>query len=169
MKKHILDLLDNPIVPFDIEDRGLAKLFSFFLHSAPRINSSRAIQIDDTRLNRNWDAFIKLFGHNAYKFMEASSPKTVMDHFETTNIADSSELRRRGRGFVCRKKDKCELEPVCLLRHIRNAIAHCNVYLLNAGNRKFILFEDFNEKGKQTARILFSQTDLQNLKSYLLK
>lgn len=58
---------------------------------------------------------------------------------------------------------------VCLLRHIRNAIAHGNVYYLNAGNRKFILFEDFNEKSKPTARILFSQTDLKKLKDALLR
>ena len=165
MQKHILDLIDNPIAPFETEYSRLTKLFSFFLHIAPKINSKRAVQIDDTRLNRNWNAFIKLFDNNSYKFMEVSSPKSVMDYFETTNIADSSELRRRGSGFVCRKKDKSEVEVVCLLRHIRNAIAHANIYLLNAGNRKFILFEDYNEKGKQTARILFSQTDLQNLKS----
>ena len=169
MKKHVSDLLENRIAPFEIEDKKLIKQFSFFLHIAPRINSNISVQIDDTRLNRNWNAFVKLFDNNAYKIMEASSPKSVMDCFETPNIADSSELRRRGSGFVCRKKDKYELEAVCLLRHIRNAIAHANVYLLNAGNRKFILFEDYNEKGKQTARILFSQTDLQNLKSYLLK
>ena len=169
MKKRISDLLNNPIVPFDIEDARLVKLFSFFLHSAPRINSNRAIQIDDARLDRNWNAFIKRFDKSVYKFMEASSPKLVMDYFQITGISDSSELRRRGSRFVCRKKDKYELESVCLLRHIRNAIAHGNVHLLNAGNRKFVLFEDFNEKGKQTARILFSQTDLQSLKSEILK
>ena len=52
---------------------------------------------------------------------------------------------------------------------IRNAIAHGNVYYFNAGNRKFILFEDFNEKSKPTARILFSQTDLKKLKDALLR
>ena len=169
IKKYIQDLLANPITPFEINDPKLIKLFSFFLHTAPRISSNRAMPIDDIRLIANWNIFITDFETGAYHFVATTYPKSIASFYENYHLASSSELRRRARGFVCRKKDKDELDVVCLLRHIRNAIAHGNVYHLNAGNRKFILFEDFNEKSKPTARILFSQTDLKKLKDALLR
>ena len=169
IKKYVQDLLSNPITPFDIDDQKLIKLFSFFLHTAPRISSNRAMPIDDIRLMANWNIFITDFGNDAYQFVATTYPKSIASLYENYHLASTSELRHRARGFVCRKNDKDELNVVCLLRHIRNAIAHGNVYYLNAGNRKFILFEDFNEKSKPTARILFSQTDLKKLKDALLR
>ena len=66
-------------------------------------------------------------------------------------------------------KSKKETEYECILRHIRNAIAHSNVYIYQTGNRKYICFTDFNKTGKQSAMILLSQTDLSNLKKELMK
>ena len=169
IKKYIQDLLTNPITPFDIDDPKLIKLFSFFLHTAPRISSNRAVSIDDIRLMVNWNTFITDFENSSYQFVATTYPKSIASLYENYHLASSSELKRRARGFVCRKKDKDELDVVCLLRHIRNAIAHCNVYYLNSGNRKFILFEDCNDKSKPTARILFSQTDLKKLKDTILR
>jgi hypothetical protein len=165
----VSDLLMHPIAPFEIEDKKMVKLFSFFLHFAPGIDSNISIKMDDVRLKRNWESFIESFDKATYRFLEASSPKAVSDYFEKAGISDSSELRRRASGFVCRRKNKDESDAVCTLRHIRNAIAHGHIWLLNAGNRKFVLFEDFNKENKKQARILFSQTELQNLKSQILK
>ena len=50
-----------------------------------------------------------------------------------------------------------------------NSIAHCNLYLSNAGNRKYILFEDYNKSGNITARVLLSQADLSLLKREIMK
>ena len=50
---------------------------------------------------------------------------------------------------------------------MRNSITHCSVYMIKTGNRKFILFENFNRNNKLTARILLSQTDLQSLRTLL--
>ena len=50
---------------------------------------------------------------------------------------------------------------------IRNSIAHSNVYLFNQSNRKFLIFDDYNNKHNLAARILLSQTDLKKLQRIL--
>ena len=50
----ISDILQHPVLPFEIEDVKLVKLFSFFLHSAPTIESATAISMDAARLDQNW-------------------------------------------------------------------------------------------------------------------
>lgn len=84
-------------------------------------------------------------------------------------INEEAQVNRKTKVIVCKKKDTKETEPQCLLRHLRNSIAHNNVYISNAGNRKYILFEDFNKNRKLTARILLSQTDLTALKREIMK
>ena len=78
-------------------------------------------------------------------------------------------VTRRKKGFVYKRKSKDETDCEACLRHIRNAIAHNNVFVLNAGNRKFILFDDYNKDKKHNARLLFTQSDLQRLKSEITK
>lgn len=83
---------------------------------------------------------------------------------------DANEIKKRTHGFICKYKDTNEKDYVCFLRHIRNAIAHNHLYYINAGNRKFIMFDDFYDNTKkQNARILLSQTDLQRLKNEIMK
>ena len=62
-----------------------------------------------------------------------------------------------------------ETECQCVLRHMRNSIAHGNIYLSDESNRKYILFEDYNRNGNLTARILLSQTYLKKLKQIIMK
>ena len=54
----ISDILQHPVLPFEIEDVKLVKLFSFFLHSAPTIESATAISMEAARLDQNWMSFI---------------------------------------------------------------------------------------------------------------
>lgn len=49
----ISDILQHPVLPFEIEDVKLVKLFSFFLHSAPTIESATAISMEAARLDQN--------------------------------------------------------------------------------------------------------------------
>lgn len=46
----IKDIKSNTILPFEIEDIKLVKLFSFYLHSAPAIESKTAAQIDPPKV-----------------------------------------------------------------------------------------------------------------------
>lgn len=147
----IADHLSNHIVPFETEDMKLKSLFSFFLHLAPTISSSSAGDIPEAGLARAWAS-----SHREARIENESF------RFYTSGSVSEKQLER----FICSRKCADECEISCLLRHLRNSIAHNNVYLLN-NNRKNILFDDFNAKQNRSARILLSQDDLKVLKKYL--
>ncbi len=69
--------------------------------------------------------------------------------------------------MICYYKDNVEQEIPCLLRHLRNSIAHGNVFGVLSKNRKYILFDDYNKSGNHTARVLFTQTDLEKIRHRL--
>lgn len=50
-------------------------------------------------------------------------------------INEEAQVNRKTKVIVCKKKDRLETDPQYLLRHLRNSIAHNNVYISNAGNR----------------------------------
>ena len=163
----ISELLSYKTIPFEIPNAQMEKLFSFFLHSAPTIDSRTAMKIDSSRLCKNWGDFIessKLKPATIY----AESYSDLAASCEKNGLGVSTEISRRTKGFICIRKGK-ETDYECVLRHIRNSIAHNNVYYCDAGNRKFVLFEDYNRSGKFTARILFSQTLLTDLKKGITK
>lgn len=163
----ISDLLRCKTIPFEISDEKTERLFSFFLHSAPTIDSRTAMKIDSSRLFNNWKDFIessKLKPATVY----AESYRDLTISCEKNGLGVDAEVSRKAKGFICIRKGK-EADYECVLRHIRNSIAHNNVHYCNAGNRKFVLFEDYNKKGKFTARLLFSQTLLTRLKKELTR
>ena len=163
----IADILQNRILPFDIEDEKMRRLFSFFLHSAPTIESATAANIPADRLMSNWNTYI--FGYSRDDYAIIASNCTFNNYLQKHHLDNDVVLSRKAKGFVCKRKATNETDYECLLRHLRNAIAHSNVYMINAGNRKFILFEDFNQNKKQNARILLSQTELMRLKSTIMQ
>ena len=160
---NISELLNSPIIPFEIDDVVLQKLFSFFLHLAPTIDSKTAATIPEDRLIRNWAEYVASLKCESFVFLAPNCS------IEKHGLSSTSQISRKSKGFVCKRKDKNEAEHVCLLRHLRNSIAHNNVYLKNAGNRKYLLFEDFNQSKNQSARILLSQSDLKRLKNTIIK
>jgi hypothetical protein len=162
----ISDILSNHITPFETEDMKLKSLFSFFLHLAPTISSSSAGDVPKAGLAQAWDSFIREAKIKDESFRFYSSGSIGDKQLARYSLSNSSPVSRQSKRFVCSKKHANECEMRCLLRHLRNSIAHSNVYLLN-NNRKYILFDDFNVKQNCSARILFSQSDLSVLKKYL--
>ena len=164
----ISDIKENKIAPFEIDDIKLTRLFSFFLHSAPTIDSNLASRIDEDRLLKNWNNFVSQFTNGRIS-LYSNSYKKLIQQFEKHGLSDESTVSRRLKVIVCNRKNNVEKDYQCVLRHLRNSIAHCNLYLSNAGNRKYILFEDYNKRGNITARILLSQADLSLLKREIVK
>lgn len=158
----IKDIRKHQIAPFECKDEKMISLFSFFLHSAPTIDSATAMNIESKRLQNNWDNYLKIAQLQNYKFL--SSNCRIEKYILETYLDDEAEVNRRSKSFVCKFKDKNETEYECILRHLRNSIAHSHVYMVHAGNRKYIMFEDFNKSGKQSSLILLSQSDLKKLK-----
>lgn len=166
----ISDIKANTILPFDIKEKKLVAIFGFYLHFAPTIESRTAIKLDEQRLTDNWQNFICKFPQDKIKFYSESYPsEKLVNSFVKFGLNDDAEVKRGTKAIVCKRKNREENDSCCLLRHIRNSIAHNHVYVTNVGNRKFILFEDFNKNKNITARILFSQTDLTDLKKEIMK
>lgn len=158
----ISELLQHGVLPFEIPDTKMEALFSFFLHSAPTIESRTALKISQVRLLENWKNFLdtnKMFPSVIY----AEGHRNLEKSCEINGLGVGIEFNRRAKGFICIRKGK-ESDYECVLRHIRNSVAHNNVFFCNLGNRKFVMLEDYNGNDKLTARILFSQTTLANLK-----
>ena len=163
----ISELQTNRIIPFEISDNKMESLFSFFLHIAPTIDSRTAMRIAPERLHDNWQCFLetsKLKPRTIY----AEGHSNLVHSCEKNGLGYHIEITRRTKGFICIRKGK-ESDYECVLRHIRNSIAHNNVFYCNAGNRKFVLFEDYNKNEKLTARLLMSQTTLTSLKKEITK
>lgn len=159
----ISELLTRGVMPFEISDSKIEALFSFFLHSAPTIESRTALRMSQDRLLENWKYFLDT-NKMVPSIIYAESHRNLENSCEINGLGVNVEINRRTKGFVCIRKGKTESDYECVLRHIRNSIAHNNVFYCNAGNRKFVMFEDYNGKHKLTARILLSQTTLTNLK-----
>ena len=58
------------VAPFETADRKLLNLFSFFLHLAPTIESEKALNIEKSRLENNWNRFIESIPINQYIFID---------------------------------------------------------------------------------------------------
>ena len=166
----ISDIKDNKIAPFEIEDTKLRGLFSFFLHTAPTIDSNLASKIDEDRLLNNWNNFVSNYENNKISLYSDSYPsEKLIQQFEKHGLSNESKVSRKLNAIVCKKKKQAETDYQCVLRHLRNSLAHCNLYIANAGNRKYILFEDYNKSGNITARMLLSQDFLNKLRKELMK
>ena len=163
----IADILQNHILPFEIGDEKLKRLFSFFLHSAPTIESATAANIPINRLVNNWNTYISGYSSDSYAVI---APNCIFNNYlGKYKLDNNAVVNRKVKGFVCKKKTNSETEYESLFRHLRNSIAHNNIYMINAGNRKYLLFEDFNQSKNPSARVLLSQTDLQKLKAEIMK
>lgn len=169
----INDILENQVVPFEVDNPKIVNLFSFFLHRAPTISSRSAAQIEEKRLENNWNRFIDGFSDNYIFISNSCSNNTFNSYMSNCNLSEENKINRRSKGFVCKQSTNSaapESDVKCLLRHLRNSIAHSNVFLINGGNRNYLLFDDYTpSSGNQSARILMSQSDLAKLKREIMK
>lgn len=159
----IADILNNNIVPFEIVDEKLKSLFSYFLHIAPTIDSAHAQPIQTNELESAWQHFIQEINIASTDYHVYAPGYISTDILSRYRLRHDDSASRKSKRFVCNFKEHEGQELGCLLRHIRNSIAHGYVYVVGDG-RKYILFDDYNKSNNLTARILFSQTDLSKLR-----
>lgn len=153
----INDIKENKITPFEIGDNKLTKLFSFFLHTASTIDSNLASKIDEDRLLNNWNNFVSNYvGKKISIYSDSYSSEKLIQQFEKHGLSNESKVSRKLNSIVCKRKNKAETDYRCGLRHLRNSLVHCNLYISNSSNRKYILFEDYNKSGNITSKIILS-------------
>ena len=165
----ISEILNEHIDPFEIEDEKLCSLFSFFLHLAPTIDSSSSRFVPQKSLIDAWNQFVISLNINNTDYYFYRTEYITDTRLAKYGLTSNDSVTKSKKGFTCCFKDADNnYEINCFLRHIRNSIAHSNVYVLIRG-RKYLLFDDYNRKGHRTARILISQTDLKCLRRQIEK
>lgn len=163
MEIYIGDIKKKHCLPFEIEDKKMHELFSFFLHKAPTIESTTALLIAKEKLTKNWKTFKDNNENMNFRFFSEST-QINEKNLKQYGCSIEDKVDRRDKFIICNRKKKEESDLECVLRHVRNSIAHNNIYIIDTGRRKFILFEDYSRNGKLTSRMLLSQTVLNSLR-----
>lgn len=149
-----LDIKGKWIVPFDFEDGDLKRCFCYFLYKAPNIDSAAASHFDFTELN---NIIIRTL-FSAYKEKDITiKSKCTKKTFDYEGLLGDKIIKRK---ILCIEKKSNELDVNCLLRHLRNSIAHGRVCVIKETNKTWILFEDIKQTGSLSARILCNKKDI---------
>lgn len=163
-------LKKTAISPFeDNMPNDMRKLFSYYLHHAPNIESVYSTEIS-AELHK--DIFLKMFDGRNYKYENFCASNAVIEKELEKGSLNGESFCCKCKRYVCKKKKgrtglPQETDLECFLRHIRNAIAHGRVYLYHSGNIIYILFEDINATGNISARIVCNKADLKHWKKVL--
>lgn len=157
------------IVPFEGGTVETRKLFSYFLHNAPNIESAHSRKIN---VELHDGIFERMLESRHYSYKKFCWANAVIEDELGKGFLNGDALCLKCKRFVCKKKKTEKNKPRetdldCFIRHIRNAIAHGGVYYCHSGNRIHIVFEDKNPSGKISARIVCIKSDLEYWKSIL--
>ena len=148
------DITGKWIVPFEFEDEDLKRCFCYFLYKAPNIDSFSAPQFDFTELDKK---IIKTL-FSAYKEKDVTiKTNCTKKTFDYEGLLGDKIIKRK---ILCIEKKSNGLDVNCLLRHLRNSIAHGRVYVIKEINKTWILFEDRKQTGSLSARFLCNKKDI---------
>lgn len=168
-KCKIITLKNIHIPPFETDNKEINKLFSYFLYKAPTVESALSRELPVIFHN---EIIGRMFQDRHFKYQNFCSFNSNIEKEFSKSWLSGDELCLKCKRFVCKKKkgsknSKKETELECLLRHVRNAIAHGRVYYSHAGNKIHIVFEDKNSNGNLSARIICIKADLEHWKKIL--
>lgn len=168
-RHNALKLENLAVIPFEYGKEEIESLFSYFLYKAPNIESVHSPQISSKYKREILDRMISNQHYRYQCFCKSNSP--IEKELVKANLSDGDGVCLKCKRFVCKKKKKKgavgESDLDCFLRHIRNSIAHGRVYLWRDGNKHHIMFEDENNTGKISARIVCVKSDLSHWKKVL--
>lgn len=168
--KSIQSSLNNLLIaPFEGGTADTQKLFSFFLHNAPDVESAHSKQIPVAKHSAIFNAMMEKRHFKYQKYCWAQAP---IEKELSKGYLNGDAICLKCKRFVCKKKQTVkgaskETDLDCFLRHIRNSIAHGRVYYSHTGNRVRIVFEDKNSSKTLSARIICVKADLEYWKRIL--
>lgn len=157
------------IAPFEAGTEDTRRLFSYFLHIAPNIESVHSKTISESM---HYDIFETMMKNRHFEHGHFCRPSATIDNELESEHLKGDNLCLKCKRYVCKRKQagknsKKESDLECFLRHIRNAIAHGRVYYCHTGNKIHIVFEDENESKNLSARIVCVKADLEHWKKVL--
>ena len=164
---------EHAIVPFECEIGELKQLFSYFHYKAPNVDSLKSPYLEPAYHEGILEDIVN--GNENFHFCPQNA--VTDDELKKLNL-NGTIVCSKCKRFLCKrmtsrnaKRDttRKETDLECLLRHLRNSIAHSHIFVIQGGNYTSILFEDQNDKGNTTARIVCCQADLRKWRSILEK
>ena len=168
--KRLSFVKSDAIVPSECDISDLRNLFSYFQYRAPNIDSLQSPLLSS---DIHDEVLAKMLHNNSdYKFYSHNLDSSIL--LQQHGMSDDHVCDRCKR-FVCKymtnpaKRDttRKETDLECLLRHLRNSIAHGHIFLHHGGNYITLGFEDQNEKKNITSRIIVNRAELYKWKNVL--
>lgn len=157
-------------VPYETNPKRLTSVFVFYQYKAPSISSSLSKPKPKGKCIEVFSEFIKnenieskVIGQSA-KISKALSPMNI----------NGNHICFKCSRFVCKRKNPQdgvkEEDYESFFRHLRNSIAHGNVYCLITNNNTYLVFDDYSSSDKNalTARIVITKAQLERLKNNIL-
>lgn len=167
-KCHLMSLKpENAIIPIECNIGKLRSLFAYFQYRAPNIDSLQSPLLSVTFHDTVLDAIRKTHNRKNGEYLFCAQSADAKTEFSKQALW-GTDICDRCKRFTCKrmtrkaKRDntRAETDLECLLRHLRNSIAHGHVFVVHGGNHITVCFEDVNEKNNLTARIVCCQADL---------
>ena len=159
---------DSRIKPFCNlkKNSDINLLLQYFLYYAPTIDSRLSVVEIEKNLMGSCLELMLRDRHFTGRFINSNSKFTKEDDFTIGN-----EICLKCKRYICRRKDlkANESDFECFLRHIRNSIAHGNVFSLNQNKNKVYVFDDYNKNGNLSSRIICLQADLESWKKTIIR
>lgn len=157
------------MVPYMNDYGDLNKLLAFYQYCAPDINSVHSLKMPKEYHD---EVIEKMFNKKKEYIFCANNAN--FDNVSKSIALNKNEICLRCKRLVCKRKSanyqrglETESKLDSFLRHMRNAIAHGRVYIKNGGNYIGLLFEDCNNNGNISARIVCCKADLKKWKKII--
>lgn len=158
------------VTPFKSGVKGFTTLAEYFMLYAPNLDSAHSRgKIEGEIAEQVFNEMIKRTDmKNSYKIIKNLTDASWKKYDLSNDILDFEQSR-----FIC-KKLKNESDLQCLLRHIRNSLAHGYVYIWKKrdkhNNINYVFFVDYDSTrkiNKISAKIMVSTTILDTWKAVL--
>lgn len=162
---------ENAIVPSICEISDLRTQFAFFQYQAPNISSYVSSNLDREKHEELLCKLLKSWNKENYDFIPPNAK--IADALESKGLKGDIICNYCKR-FICKRKKKSsktghkETDLECLLRHLRNSLAHGRVFIIHGGNYISILFEDIDSDKKISARIICNRADLKKWRELII-
>ena len=162
------------VIPIECDVGKLRSLFAYFQYRAPNIDSLHSPLLSVDKHEKVLEAIKKTHNSRNGEYVFCAHNANTESEF-TQRALWGDVICGKCKRFVCKrmtnhaKRDSVrkETDLECLLRHIRNSLAHGHVFVNHGGNFISVCFEDVNDKHKLTARIVCGQADLMKWKRIL--
>lgn len=157
------------IVPMEIENEELRQLFSYYLYRAPYIPSCHSKKLGIGKIDKDKEEEIlkKVFVTQNNEVEFRTNRKSFIRRLESMQLNNSSVCLRCKRGVCIFRRESDFSKLRCLIRHIRNSIAHGYVYYEYDNRIHRIMFEDYDRNNNISAKVVCVKADLLELRKMI--